>query len=334
MKKFLLKILPDKFIKKIRRRSILRVLLKFSKYDIYRFSEHSSLILNDTQAKHIAHLVLNYHVIEKGLTMPEMKPGFGKSKLNLLIDQCLDYQTRYNTNNVQYKHAVSVIKEYDNVHKQIAYVLDKDLQSRIDIFISKNEDLPANKQIQTSRNKYFKYWNASFREFAESRHSVRNLSGHVDQQRIFQAIQLAQTTPSSCNRQPSRVYIIDNKEKIETLLDLQKGSRGFKHLVDKLLIVTADLSVYQSEDERNCAYVDGGMYVMNLLYALHYYKMAACSLNWCKSPEEDIQLRKYVKIPDNETVIIFIACGDIPEEFMIASSTRNNFEDVLRIDEL
>ena len=53
---------------------------------------------------------------------------------------------------------------------------------------------------------------ADFRAFAQSRHSVRWFSdATVDLGVIKQAISIAQTAPSACNRQATRVKIIKDK---------------------------------------------------------------------------------------------------------------------------
>lgn len=67
---------------------------------------------------------------------------------------------------------------------------------------------------------------------------------------------------------------------------------------------------------------------MTLLNALHYNEIGACSLNWSVSDDKDIKLREIIKIPDNEVVLMIIACGYLPDEFSIASSPRKNANEI------
>lgn len=74
-----------------------------------------------------------------------------------------------------------------------------------------------------------------------------------------------------------------------------------------------------------------GIFIMNLSYALHYNKVAHCILNWYVLPKEDKKLRKLLQIPDEESVVCFIACGDLPERFKIVSSPRITAKDIYTI---
>lgn len=172
---------------------------------------------------------------------------------------------------------------------------------------------------------------SSFPEFSASRHSVRHFNGPVSLEQIERAVSLARNAPSACNRQHTRVHCICDKETRKKVLSLQNGNRGFGHLADKLLIITADLHDIRWEEERNDLYTNAGIFLMNLCYALHANKVAHCLLNWSVSPFRDILLRKLVSIPDHETVICILACGDCPEQFSLASSPRKPVSEILTV---
>jgi len=93
--------------------------------------------------------------------------------------------------------------------------------------------------------------------------------------------------------------------------------------------LTTELVGYRNVSERNYPFVDGGLYAMNLLYALHYYKIGACALNWCYSSEKDTFLRKMINIPESQTVIMMIGCGGVPEKFKLTLSKRSSAETVI-----
>lgn len=181
-----------------------------------------------------------------------------------------------------------------------------------------------------TRERYWANLDAPFETFSASRHSVRHFAGTISVDQIRNAVALANNAPSACNRQYTRVHCVSDRSVIQKCLALQNGNRGFGHLADKLLILTADLRAVWGA-ERNDIFTNAGIYLMNLCYALHKNKVAHCMLNWSVVPGKDKALRKLIDMDDAETVVVFIACGDVPEEFKLATSPRKSVEQVLKI---
>ena len=113
---------------------------------------------------------------------------------------------------------------------------------------------------------------------------------------------------------------------MQRLLEIQGGSRGFGHLADKVLIVTADLEDISFARERNDLYTNGGMFLMNLCYALHYERIGHCILNWSREPAEDRAMREFIKIRPSESVIAILTCGEPTDEFDVCASPRDSAE--------
>ena len=61
---------------------------------------------------------------------------------------------------------------------------------------------------------------------------------------------------------------------------------------------------------------------MSLLYALHYNKLGACPLNWSVERNVEKKLKKKLKIPDSENIIMSISVGHIPNDLSVATSPR------------
>jgi nitroreductase len=305
-------------------------------YDINRYFKLSDYYFNDNENRCMMRIIHRYHPIEKGLTMSEMRPGFGVENINLLLKDCVLFREKYLIEASKYKsasfqhyyQALGILQEYLEVHNKLNYELDYKLVEDIKCLITDSNNTPKIKQINTTSEKYFEHSNAPFPLFAKSRYSLRNFKGSVSIDNIIKAIDIAQKTPSACNRQPARVHIIDNENLKNRILELQGGNRGFGHQVDKLIIITSELVGYRDISERNNVYVDGGMFAMSLLYSLHSYKIGSCPLNWCASTENDIQLRKLVSFPNSQTVILMIACGAVPENFKLAYSLRSSVESI------
>lgn len=293
------------------------------KYDLRQFEEHAGALHLENRAASISQIVMGYHVLEKGLTMPRRRLGFGKQAVLHLVNLVNDFENRFGKDS-QVEHAIGVLRAYRELHHEW-----HEPMLRLDSFLAKHGDIPSAKQPHVSSAEFFAARNAPFPEFAASRHVVRHYSGAVPRDLIEDAVKIAMTAPSACNRQHARVHVIDDAELRDKLFALQGGTRGFGMDADKVIVITADLSAIRWGWERHDCYVNGGIFVMNLCYALHYKGIAHCILHWSVSPENDCATHELVGIPDNEVIVSLIACGMPPEEFDVASSPRRPLEDIL-----
>lgn len=326
------------FYERVRRKMAFFRLQTGYSYDIKRYFNYSDYYFNDNEQRCMMRIIHRYHPIEKGLTMPEIRLGFGKDNIMHLINDCMMYREKYlgsltlsNSASLQhYSHALSVLSEYVELHEQRNYSLDVDLIKKIYSLVTESV-VERSSQIVTTKDKYFEHVESPFPLFALSRYSLRNFGGVVDINDILSAIRIAQKSPSACNRQPSRVHIVTDAELLNQILKIQDGNRGFGHLVDKLLVVSAELSGYRDISERNNVFVDGGMFAMSLLYSLHSLKIGTCPLNWCVTVEKDVALRRIINLPESESVVLLIACGAVPSTFKLASSKRSAVETIYSI---
>lgn len=321
----------------LRAYSAMKLLKKGYSYDIKRYFDYSDYFYNDSEQRCMMRIIHRYHPIEKGLCMPEMRLGFGRENISELIKDCKKYkenylQSAYSINSAgyqHYKHAISTLLEYEEVHLSANHALDESLLKDIHFLADDLENQTICKQIEMTKEQYFEGIDASFHKLAASRYSLRNFSGKVKNEDIIKAVEIAQNSPSACNRQPTRVHIIEDEKLKNKVLEIQGGNRGFGSLADKVLIVTVELVGYRDLTERNNLFVDGGLYAMSLLYALHSNKIGTCALNWCCTVEQDTLLRKIVRLPDSQTVIMMIACGGVPEKFRLAYSKKSSPDTVI-----
>lgn len=303
-------------------------------YDYQRFIKHSNIYQKfETANKLKGKLTIYNHVVEKGLTMPNTKLGFGTDVINELIGMCFMYIDKgYDLTSLEFIHTVNVLKEYVEYHVKNTYQLNEHVVAQINAIAEKAGTCATSKQLEFSANQFFKESNSAFDKFCLSRYSIRNYtSEEVPLDTLQNCIELAQKTPSSCNRQPNRVYIVKSPDKVKGVLSLQHGNRGFGHLASTLLIVTSDISVFQGTNDRNESYINSGMFSMSLIYALHFHKIGACPLNWSVDSKIDSKLRALLEIPDNERISLVISCGFIPEEVKVAASPRLNWSEITKI---
>jgi len=173
-----------------------------------------------------------------------------------------------------------------------------------------------------------------FSMLARSRRSIRNFTeDEVEIPTLMEAISLAQTSPSVCNRQSARVHILAGESRIAEVLSVQGGSRGFADLVNKLLVVTSTIRSFQGVQEHLQGYVDGGLFAMNLLYGLHFVGLGACPLACYDSSPVGREVHLIAGIPEHERIVMLVAVGHIPERLEIAKSERFPLERVCRVVE-
>ncbi|WP_321372786.1 nitroreductase family protein [uncultured Draconibacterium sp.] len=294
---------------------------------------HDKVYNNSKEEKVKRNLTLEYHIIEKGLTMPEPRPGFGKAIVLSLGNTIFKYDSLgLSWQELEFKQSVSVLKEYKAFHQAINFTLDEDVKKVLDKVESKFKSITGVHQIHISREEYFNAINKPFDKFCRSRYSVRNyISEVIPEDVLLQCIDLAQKSPSFCNRQPSRVHIVKSPEKKEQVLAIQNGNRGFGHLAETLLVISSIISTTKDIHERNENHLNGGMFAMTLLNALHLHKIGACSLNWSVSEDREQKMRKIIDLADNEIPLMIISCGYLPDSIAIASSPRKPAKEITRI---
>lgn len=282
-------------------------------------------IYNNSEAEKVQRdLTLMYHIVEKGLTMPEPRPGFGKKVVLDLAKVILMYdKMNLPKDAMEFCQSISVLKEYDHFHKQIGFKLDAEVAELLDVLTTNYPEIVGEKQLKVTREAYFENTDKPFDVFCRSRYSVRNFTTEeIPISVLYKCIDLAQKSPSFCNRQPTRVHIVKSPDKKRRLMDIQNGNRGFGHLAETLLVVSSIISTAKDIHERNENHLNGGIFSMTLLNALHFYHIGACSLNWSVLEDREIEIRKILDIQDNEIVLMIIACGYLPNEIALASSPR------------
>lgn len=165
--------------------------------------------------------------------------------------------------------------------------------------------------------------------FFKSRHSVRHFSDEpVPIADIERAVDMARKSPSVCNRQGARAYCFQDAAEA---LRWQPGNAGFGHLASRALVVTCDLQAFCSPGERHQAYVDGGLFAMSLVYALHALGYGTCMLAWSQEREASRKAKAALGIGPSETIIMMIAVGCLPETLEVARSYRRSVPEILQV---
>lgn len=332
LKKIIKKIVPKKVLLLIRNFKIRIELISIFYYDYGRYKKHSSTINNSTNYENLLALInIRYHSIEKGLSYKNTRLGFGKDVIRELLEFLDIYCLKgYTINNNIYISAITSLKEYIEIHEKHNYDVSE-LKNKVYKY-SIDEKSRMGGVYNLTKGKILESSKSDFRTFSQNRYSVRTFStDEVNVDIIYEAIKIAQKTPSACNRQSSKVYVVKDEESKKILRMNQNGNRGFGDLVDKFLIITSDIRAFRDTRERNQTFVDGGMFSMSLLYALHYYGIATCSLSASLRKKQEYEIRKMANIHDSEDIVLIIALGNYEDEFKVPKSARKEIDEIVKV---
>jgi|SRR5690554_1679724 len=300
------------------------------------YKKHSNVFRVNNFEKKEANIILYYHSIEKGFLFKNPKPRFAKAKIIRLHTYLKDKEVIQNINLSQIRTGYSVVCKYYELHKEKGIDIENYFSEK-DYLLYKqilkdyySQDFQGIKTF--TFDEFYSKLDSNFSDFSNSRRSVRDFTGElIDEQQIKEAVTLALNSPSVCNRQSVKVYLLQDKVKIDEILKIQAGFRGYSENVKQLLVVTADRNYFYTVGERNQLYIDGGIFLMNLLYSLHFYKIANCPANWGKTVKDDRLARKVVDLKENEKIICLIPIGKAVDDIRVCLSERRTIDEVLKV---
>lgn len=316
----------------------LRILLINYISDLKLFYKHSMVFKVDSLFKIESEIILDYHSVEKGLLFEKMKPRFAYQRIMNLHKNLKKEIIIKNINFSQIKIGYQIMCSYYEIHKKLELDIS-DYFSEDDYLFYKsvlNEKYTKNFSgtIDYTKDKFYQSNDNNFESFSFSRKSIRSFTGEkIPFELIKEALKLASNAPSVCNRQSSKVYLLENKHTINNVLRIQGGFGGYTENVNQLLILTVDRNYFYSVGERNQMFIDGGIFLMNLLYALHFYRIANCPANWGKIIQEEKLLTEFINLPDSEKIICMIPIGIAEDNFRVTLSQRRGIDEFFRIIE-
>jgi nitroreductase len=285
-----------------------------------------------------AQLLFQFHKIEKGLCMPGEYRIFAVNPVKDTVSAVRDWDKNgFPKNDPILIGALHSLASYRNriekyhldTEGEILPLVEETLNNRdeeieveqyatpIEIGTGEIEEAKCFEQIA----KLYRV-RRSYRDYADK---------EVEEQAVKSAVQLAQLSPSACNRQPCRVYEIRSAKLRQQLLSYQNGNRGFGHKIPLLLVVTSDMRNFFDASERNEPYIDGGLFSMSLIVALQAQGLITCCLNLCVSPKTDKAIHGLLELDNSERLLMYIAVGYPKEKNLVPRSIRRNVEDILKV---
>lgn len=334
MRKTIKKMLPDVFVLKIR-----QVLNKLRLYRLYSFDKkryeqaaynlNNNWSLNNLRSK----ITLHYHSIEKGLSNPNIRLGFGKNAFNgLFFSMDTFIEKGYPIEDDRFQQGITVIQAYIRYHKENNFSVEP-IESKL------KEYLPYDLNIEATGgyNVIYKvdlkdYKEMNFEELATFRYSIRDFGPElIDDIEINNAIQIATKTPSVCNRQAHKVYRIKDEKILKIVHQMQGGLTTHGENLNEILLITSNREFMSGPHERNQTYIDGGMFLMSLVYGLTYNNIASCVLNANFMIDKEKAMRSLLNISYAEDLIAFVAIGSFKDENKIAKSPRDKYNKITKI---
>lgn len=306
----------------------LGVFYNFFKYKSYCFNSKKLDYRKKDELEH--YLIKQYHIVEKGLSLPDVRLGFGQQKIKELLDAAFLYLNSYGTSRLM-SAISSTLKTYTEFNTYNNYSIDTELQNRIEAFIHSTTSDVKGGVISINKEKLLWDRDHTKKGLINTRHSIRVFSGPIKNiGKIESAVSLGKRAPSVCNRQGWKVHYYSNVDLINSILSMQHGTTGFTEQINDLIIITINSKAFTSY-EYNQQYIDGGLFSMSLILALHAEGIAVCPLNACFPFLVENKIKKISNISDNEKIIMFLAIGEMKDDFKVAASSRKENSEILSI---
>jgi len=303
-------------------------------YDGWRYLIHSATLGGSTDPDKLRGLIMqDAHRLEKGMALPHARPGFGLEVAQGLV-QSLGRFVQLHGWDASAAMALNVLERY--LTWRTASGEDGELRQRTALLRETLDgtscQISSGGTVTISAADIRRSVDEGFDSLARTRHSIRHFgTTPVPGELINAAVATAQYTPSVCNRQAWRAHVFDDPAMREEVLALQNGNAGFGDTSSHVIAITADMRYFVGPSERSQAYVDGGLFAMSLVYALHSRGAATCFLNWSATAGRDKRMHRVAGIPQHEVIVTLLAVGSLSEgEFAVAESPRRELDAIVR----
>lgn len=263
-------------------------------------------------------ILLLAHSLEKGSGIRNTKVGYGIEKAKALASNINDYYANnYNVDAFALLEGIKVLKYYLKLSEaqgtDVESVKEKVRECDTDYLQLEIPEYKAGVEFY-SFEELCRASNYQFDEFVQTRHSMRTFSkDSINIRDIRKAIDIANFAPSACNRQPTKVYYLADKDKVTYFSSLISGNRGFENEIPSYLIVTENKQMFE-DDELLQWYVNGGIYLSYLTLALSHLNIGSIIMQYKFSNAKDREIRSLLHVPNEEMIVAVVGIGKYPKE--------------------
>lgn len=295
----------------------------FSEYaqDMWLFLRYNGYSPMEPRERRLSHkTIIEAHTIEKGLTLPQPKPHFGRAKITEMLEMNAGWSPP--AGELSRAMLVGALREYRDTFSGTP-APDPAFAERIDRFVAAHDGIKANGGVRHGMGRARKENRAAL-AFLENRFSSREFGQcALTDDEIDAAVWTAQRAPSQCNRQSARLHVYRDPARIRRLLELQGGARGFAENVPTLFVVTSEITAWGGPQQRNQPYMDGGLFAMMLMLGLDARGFLTCPLNLAIPNRTERAIKAAGEIPARERLVVMVAAGPQPDhEVRAAASPR------------
>lgn len=288
---------------------------------------HDDKFLNE---RYLGEILRNTHSLEKGLSLENIRKGFGLAKVQETYSIILKYKNNGGDMSVEpLVMFMAALKAYLTYHESVNFSnestckIAKIYQELLPVVLIDNDSFGGT--IKIKRTNFNRAEQDIIARLFYSRHSMREFSKlPVDDGKLKVAIELAMRCPSACNRQCYRLHIVD-KGSFHLLDNWFDGIGGFADELDKMLFVTGKVSVYRTEELHQWI-VTGTVFASYLTLSLEANNIGCCfvqrpvvpDMNWSK-------IAKSIGASEDEQLICCLGIGSLKEEYTVPVSHRLNY---------
>lgn len=275
-------------------------------------------------------IVQTAHRLEKGLTIQNPRKLWGWDKTAKLAARLADELDKPAPDRFALETGGSVLKAYLDAKMRTGDMEERDKATALLENAPKIRSLLASISTRggacnlRKEDVFFPDGAVWLEKLYSTRHSIRDFADTpVPREILLQAVQMALLAPSACNRQPSKIYVLEGKRREES------GYENAYH-ADKYLVVTGEINAFGSTEYGDWI-VSSSIFATYLVLALHALGIGSCMMKkdlHFGSKYNDF-LRKACKIPCNEKIVLEIAVGYCKDSFAVACSNRKNARNVL-----
>lgn len=307
------------------------------------FAVESKLSADAYEVHFKSRLLVDVHSVEKGIGLKNSKPGHSSVVVVNLINRLFEYIHRgYDIEDFSFRETVRIISAYIDfqksfdtekfpaffeIEKKYRKLCDKlgiDYIKTVEIGFCAGAKIIDKEELLVGTT-------FEFDRFIKSRHSIRSFTENaINQEDIIKAVELANQSPSACNRQPNHIYFTSDKEKVGQIDCLITGSSGFKGETPNYLVVTTDRAAFAKEEQFQW-YINGGIYLAYLSLGLHSLGIGHCIMQWKAFYQTEKDLKKLLGISKQEAIIAVVGCGYYSTETKCICAQRKDSNDVLKV---
>jgi len=234
----------------------------------------------------LAALRTSAHILDKSLQADNWEIGRGRAQYETLCKYVERLRNSTLTSDPSFRWALDKKREYEQSQQHTPKNHQPYLCSEAGI--NKNQLLQL---IQSRR---------SIRLFKEKQ---------IEPDILKELADVVSWSATSCNRQPARLFITQNPEKISKCLQQCAGATCLGKTIPCFIAVCVDTRFYMLKDH-NLPFIDVSLGLQNMLLMAHLQGIEGTPLNWMHhTRREDKILRQTLDIPDYYLVVLNLILG-------------------------